>query len=99
MFDARSMLKAAGINVTEMEERFRQLQETVQAGYVAFVEVQATVIDLRASNARLEDALLILLKDRNEAREIEALKNKVAHELASVEAQYNGEILDIKRSE
>jgi hypothetical protein len=59
------MLKAAGIDVNELEARFKQLQETVQAGYVAFVAVQATVLELKASNERLEAALTILLTDRN----------------------------------
>ncbi len=74
MFDARSMLKAAGINVAEMEERFNQLRETVQAGYVAFVDVQALVHVLVESNARMEVALTILLADRNKAEHAKQIK-------------------------
>jgi hypothetical protein len=75
LFDPRAMLKAAGVDVNELEARFKQLQETVQAGYVAFVAVQATVLDLKASNERIEAALTIMLADRNAAQ----LANNIAN--------------------
>lgn len=67
LFNVKSMMQAAGLDVDELEARFKMLHETAQAGYVAFVDVQAKVHTLMESNARIEAALTVLMQDRNKA--------------------------------